>query len=120
MLELSGFFYREASLHLPLLQINTDPMVHRSGYLEVVVPPRILGGAGREADLVVREGENLTLSCDAAGHPRPQIIWRRDDGEQIMVDGRKGGLVGLLTFKNTHCWFFGFLKVLLDFLCRPS
>jgi hypothetical protein len=24
-------------------QINTDPMVHRSGYLEVVVPPKIRG-----------------------------------------------------------------------------
>ncbi len=43
-----------------------------------------------ETDLVVREGDNLTLFCDARGHPNPQVIWRRDDGESIMVEGKKG------------------------------
>ncbi|XP_059082236.1 neurotrimin-like isoform X2 [Tigriopus californicus] len=71
-----------------MCQINTDPMVHRSGYLEVVVPPRILN-KDDEGDLVVREGDNLTLSCDAVGHPRPHIVWRREDSEDIMVEGRK-------------------------------
>lgn len=56
----------------------------------VLVPPRIMNRDQEETDRVVREGENLTLSCDAIGHPRPQIIWRRDDGDHIMVDGRKG------------------------------
>ncbi len=53
------------------------------------MPPRILN-KDQDTDLVVREGDNLTLSCEALGHPRPQIIWRRDDGDPIMVDGRKG------------------------------
>eukprot|EP00095_Tigriopus_kingsejongensis_P007580 snap_masked-scaffold506_size152672-processed-gene-0.3 protein:Tk07580 transcript:snap_masked-scaffold506_size152672-processed-gene-0.3-mRNA-1 annotation:"PREDICTED: uncharacterized protein LOC102656402" len=79
---------KEADRGWYMCQINTDPMVHRSGYLEVVVPPRILN-KDDETDLVVREGENLTLTCDAVGHPRPHIVWRREDGEDVMVEGKK-------------------------------
>ena len=83
-------------------QINTDPMVHRSGYVQVVVPPAISQvrlSRGRDSstialqagphDLVVREGENVTLSCEASGYPPPHIVWRREDGEDILVQGRK-------------------------------
>ena len=42
------------------------------------------------ADIVAREGDNVTLACDARGHPRPQIVWRREDKEDILVNGRKG------------------------------
>ena len=34
-------------------QINTDPMVHRSGYVQVVVPPSIVQ-SGQSHDMVVR------------------------------------------------------------------
>jgi len=75
-----------------MCQINTDPMVYRSGYLEVQVPPVIIGKA-ESGDLVAREGENQTLSCEARGHPRPLIVWRREDGEDIFVRGRKVSVV---------------------------
>ena len=42
------------------------------------------------ADIVAREGDNVTLACDARGHPRPQVVWRREDKEDILVNGRKG------------------------------
>ena len=42
------------------------------------------------SDPVVREGDNLTLTCDARGHPKPHIVWRREDSEDIQVDGKKG------------------------------
>ena len=42
------------------------------------------------SDIVAREGDNVTLACDARGHPRPQIVWRREDKEDILVNGRKG------------------------------
>ena len=54
------------------------------------VPPMIKH-KGESGDLVAREGENQTLSCEARGHPRPQIVWRREDGKDILVQGRKGG-----------------------------
>ena len=53
------------------------------------MPPRI-SSRYLETDLVVRENENLTLSCDAKGHPKPLVVWRREDGEPITVHGSKG------------------------------
>ena len=55
----------------------------------IPVPPKIIS-TEVSADPVVREGDNLTLSCDARGHPKPHIVWRREDSEDIMVDGKKG------------------------------
>jgi hypothetical protein len=74
-----------------MCQINTDPMVHRSGYLEVVVPPKLTSRGGR--DLVVREGDNVSLSCEATGYPPPHIVWRREDGGDILLAGRKASIV---------------------------
>ena len=113
-----------------MCQINTDPMVHRSGYFEVQgktliylsfcyptlfdklyfgtsrrynssfkhsllcisVPPLIMQ-KDDNADIVAREGDNITLDCDARGHPSPQVVWRREDKEDILVNGRKGNSI---------------------------
>ncbi|GFG28149.1 hypothetical protein Cfor_08243, partial [Coptotermes formosanus] len=40
------------------------------------------------SDITVQEGENATLVCHAAGHPAPRILWRREDGESLIL--RKG------------------------------
>ncbi len=45
------------------------------------------------ADIVAREGDNITLDCDARGHPSPQVVWRREDKEDILVNGRKGNSI---------------------------
>jgi len=74
-----------------MCQINTDPMVHRSGYLEVVVPPKIIQSG--PSDMVVREGENVTLACDANGYPPPHIVWRREDGDDIVIQGKKINII---------------------------
>ena len=65
----------------------------------VSVPPRI-SSRDLETDLVVRENENLTLSCDADGHPKPLVVWRREDGEPITVHGSKGWKNELLDATN--------------------
>ena len=39
--------------------------------------------------MVVREGDNVTLSCDASGYPPPHIVWRREDGDDILLNGKK-------------------------------
>jgi len=75
-----------------MCQINTDPMVHRSGYVQVVVPPTI-SQTGQSHDMVVREGDNVSLACDASGYPPPHIVWRREDGEDILVGGKKMNIV---------------------------
>lgn len=71
-----------------MCQINMDLMVHRSGYVQVVVPPTIVQ-SGQAQNMVVREGDNVTLACDASGYPPPHIVWRREDGDDILLGGKK-------------------------------
>ncbi|XP_076162637.1 neurotrimin [Ptiloglossa arizonensis] len=80
---------RETDRGAYMCQINTDPMKSQTGYLEVVVPPDILDYS-TSTDKVVREGSNVTLRCAAAGLPTPNITWRREDGESILLgDGQE-------------------------------
>jgi hypothetical protein len=53
----------------------------------VSVPPDITDEE-TSSDITVQEGENATLVCRATGHPVPRILWRREDGESLVL--RKG------------------------------
>ncbi|XP_043490461.1 opioid-binding protein/cell adhesion molecule homolog isoform X2 [Polistes fuscatus] len=75
---------RESDRGWYMCQINTDPMKSQIGYLEVVVPPDILDDE-TSTDMVVREGNDVTLRCSATGSPAPNITWRREDGQQILL-----------------------------------
>lgn len=57
-------------------------------YCVVTVPPDIIN-EDSSADLAVQEGEDATLTCKATGNPQPRVIWRREDGEMILI--RKPG-----------------------------
>lgn len=35
----------------------------------------------------VAEHSNVTVQCQANGHPRPSVVWRRDDGLPIRLSG---------------------------------
>lgn len=95
-----------------MCQINTDPMKNQVGYLNVVgefsaikdsmvkfsidfshlrlVPPDILDYP-TSTDMVVREGSNVTLKCAARGSPTPNITWRRESSEPIVITGKREG-----------------------------
>ncbi|XP_042228268.1 lachesin-like isoform X2 [Homarus americanus] len=68
-----------------MCQVNTDPMRSRQGYVDVVVPPDIIDRES-SGDLTIREGQDVTLTCRAKGHPPPTIIWRREDNLDIIPD----------------------------------
>jgi hypothetical protein len=36
-------------------------------------------------DVVVVEGQNVSLSCEAVGYPKPTIQWKREDGKNITI-----------------------------------
>lgn len=58
--------------------------------VSVSVPPDILDYP-TSADMVVREGSNVSLRCAATGSPEPTIAWRREGGEPIPVgNGQEG------------------------------
>lgn len=67
-------------------------IAHRSRVilLLLAVPPDILDYPTSN-DMVVKEGSNVTLKCEATGSPEPTIIFRREDGEPILLPGNIEG-----------------------------
>lgn len=53
------------------------------------VPPAILEQQTSN-DMVVREGSNVTLQCKAKGYPEPYVMWRREDGTEMLIAGEYG------------------------------
>ncbi|KAG4066651.1 hypothetical protein HA402_007287 [Bradysia odoriphaga] len=74
---------KESDRGFYMCQINTDPMKSQTGYLDVVVPPDILDYQTSH-DMIVQEGDNVTLTCAAAGSPLPTIEWRREKGKPLL------------------------------------
>ncbi|CAH0605510.1 unnamed protein product [Chrysodeixis includens] len=61
-----------------MCQINTEPMITQTQHLHVAVPPDILD-ADSSSEVIIWEGDNVTLHCAASGTPEPTILWRRED-----------------------------------------
>ncbi|XP_075215405.1 lachesin-like [Lycorma delicatula] len=72
-----------------MCQVNTDPMKSQMAFLEVVIPPDIIYEE-TSGDMMVPEGGSAKLVCKARGYPKPKVVWRREDGGDIMV--RSGGI----------------------------
>ncbi|KAM3721788.1 Lachesin [Dirofilaria immitis] len=69
-------------------QVNTDPILSKTGYLRLRVPPYVARTTA--AVVEVREGQNVTLSCRAFGDPPPTIVWRRQDRQIIRFNSATG------------------------------
>ncbi|XP_014356282.2 lachesin [Papilio machaon] len=67
-----------------MCQINTDPMKSQMGYLDVVIPPDFISEE-TSGDVMVHEGETVRVSCRARGQPEPRVMWRREDGSDIII-----------------------------------
>ncbi|CAG9581300.1 unnamed protein product [Danaus chrysippus] len=72
-----------------MCQINTDPMQSQMGYLEVVIPPDFVAEE-TSSETVVAEGGTARIVCRARGQPTPRIIWRREDGLDIVIRSANG------------------------------
>lgn len=82
-----------------MCQINSVPMKYAIGYVDVLTPPVFdespadgepttqAPGDQVSGVVTVKEGANATLSCRASGHPSPQITWRRENNEPILLNG---------------------------------
>lgn len=77
-------YYRiYSSLILSLFFFNTIALFFVVFFFPV--PPNIDDSLS-SGDVIVREGNNITLSCHAFGFPMPTIKWRRDDGSNITLN----------------------------------
>ncbi|XP_022171310.1 neurotrimin-like [Myzus persicae] len=76
---------RESDKGWYMCQINTDPMKSQLGFLDIVVPPDILDYP-TSTDMNVREGSNVSLRCAASGSPAPNITWRKEGSELILLE----------------------------------
>uniref|UniRef100_A0AAR2KQZ6 Hemicentin 1 n=1 Tax=Pygocentrus nattereri TaxID=42514 RepID=A0AAR2KQZ6_PYGNA len=54
--------------------------------LDVLVPPSILN-EGVLQDVKVKEGQNVTLTCEVTGNPVPEITWLKD-GQPVVEEAR--------------------------------
>ncbi|XP_074034834.1 lachesin [Leptinotarsa decemlineata] len=83
-----------------MCQINTGEMRKQFGCIDVHVPPDI-DDSGTSGDITIREGENVTLTCSATGHPQPRILWRREDGERLIIQDVSHEIQRVETFRGS-------------------
>lgn len=62
--------------------------MYTHSYKNFIVPPDIIT-EDSSADVAVQEGEDATLTCRATGNPTPRVMWKREDGDSILM--RKAG-----------------------------
>lgn len=80
----------------------------QSAFLEVVIPPDIISEETSN-DLMVPEGGSAKLVCKARGYPKPDIVWKREDGAEIIS---RAGLSG----GKTKCEYnYTYYHIIFDF-----
>lgn len=52
--------------------------------MDVSVPPDFIPEE-TSGDVMVPEGSTVKLTCHAKGHPEPHVLWRREDGTEIVI-----------------------------------
>ena len=73
-----------------MCQLNTDPMMFKTGFLNVIIPPAIVDIRGPST---VIEGGSARLECEARGEPAPLVFWQRENSrEKITTLNRKTGV----------------------------
>lgn len=82
-----------------MCQVNTDPMKMQTAFLEVVIPPDIIYEE-TSGDMMVPEGGSAKLVCKARGFPPPKIIWRREDGGDIISRGGPQGKTKVMSLEG--------------------
>lgn len=65
------------------MRYNLSSPHSQSAFLEVVIPPDIISEETSN-DMMVPEGGAAKLVCKARGYPKPDIVWKREDGAEII------------------------------------
>ena len=102
------------------LMNTTYRKVLSSLFAPVTVPPTIVD-RDTSTDMVVRETANVTLMCKATGYPEPYVMWRREDGEDIIYNGENGEYCHLSTTVKERViqHWINVKKMLFTTICSP-
>lgn len=80
--------------------------MNNASVTELLIAPSIPGVDGtrrrQRRPIVVREGDNLRLRCQASGEPQPQVEWTRSDGSVIPMGRWKDGSENGEVLNITH------------------
>jgi hypothetical protein len=63
--------------------------IFQVSFLEVVIPPDFIPEE-TSGDVMAPEGSTVKLTCNARGHPKPSIIWRRENEYNITLKASSG------------------------------
>lgn len=89
------------------------------GYLDVVVPPDFVAEE-TSGDVMVPEGGTVRVSCRARGIPTPRVMWRREDGSDIVIRDANGNKnKGTFSF-NLFFVCILFFKSVTSHLCQDN
>lgn len=80
----------------------------QTAFLEVVIPPDIIYEE-TSGDMMVPEGGSAKLVCKARGYPPPKIVWRREDGGDIISRGGPQGKTKGRPFDFYKKYFFFYI-----------
>lgn len=83
------------------VRYNLSSPHSQSAFLEVVIPPDIISEETSN-DMMVPEGGAAKLVCKARGYPKPDIVWKREDGAEIISrsgPGKTKGKDSLVLFR---------------------
>ncbi|XP_039291519.1 protein amalgam-like [Nilaparvata lugens] len=69
-----------------MCQINTKVMKNQIGCLDVLIPPDIKD-EGTSYEVIVQEGGDADLTCNAVGVPMPKVTWKREDNQNVVLNG---------------------------------
>ncbi|KAM3967576.1 protein amalgam [Aphomia sociella] len=82
-----------------MCQINTDPMKSQMAHLTVVIPPDFIAEE-TSGDIMVPEGGIAKITCRAQGMPKPGVMWRREDGSDIVIRDAQGNKKRVSTYEE--------------------
>ncbi|KAG7310912.1 hypothetical protein JYU34_003749 [Plutella xylostella] len=69
------------------------------GYLDVVVPPDFIEEE-TSGDVMVPEGGTVKVLCRARGIPAPRVMWRREDGSDIVLRNSSGAKTKVAIYED--------------------
>lgn len=85
-------------------QINTKPVKTKTVMLHVLVPP-IINDEMSSSDVIAKEGDTITLTCNVSGIPPPTVHWYRRPLDQGLGKAKERLVPMKQTYNPVPCTY---------------